>query len=63
MKVAAWDWSVMVVRVTALVIRTAILLATAALILQPLAQLLLQVDIFSVQSYIIVTSVCLYAYL
>ena len=38
----------MVVRVTALVTRTAILLVTAALISQPLAQLLLQVDIFSV---------------
>ena len=38
-RVAAWDWSVMVVRVTALVTRTAILLVTAALILQPLAQL------------------------
>ena len=36
----------MVVRVTALVTKIAILLVTAALILQPLAQLL--VDIFSV---------------
>ena len=47
MKVVAWDWSVMVVRVTALVTRTAILLVTAALILQPLAQSFLQVDLSS----------------
>ena len=44
-RVAAWDWSVMVVRVTALVTKIAILLVTAALIFQTLAQLLVEIYI------------------